>query len=346
MAKLLDVAKAAGVSITTASFVLNGRSEDMRIAPQTAEKVITAAKRLEYIPNIAAKRLIYANTAIPEIALVWQPSLAPSFLGHMIINAQRLFSEKKIGEMHITICTSVTERLKKPNSNFLSKNYNGVIASPQYDYEFEYINNLSPKIPFVLLHVKSDLHSNVVVDYYKVGRKAAKVFAAGGYRHVAIMYTRHLGFTSQEDTRYDGFMDECAAHGMTVDAFQIPSALECTPSAHAQEKARELLECNALPEAIFIQNDSAAIGFATTLRSEGVHIPGDIKIITYGDDYLSSLCSPSITTIDYPSAEVTYEALKLLSEHFADPLMKPKRVTITPTITFRQSCPKPDGWED
>jgi len=346
MANLADVAKAAGVSTTTASFVLNGHAESMRIAPQTAEKVFAAAQQLAYVPNIAAKRLIHANNAVPEVVLIWLSSLHPTFLGAFISSAQELISEKKLREMNITVRTPTLKRLKNPGRDFPSMNFNGGIASPQYDFEFEYINHLSTKIPFVVLHVKSERHSNVVVNYYAAGRMAAEVFAAKGHRHVAVMHAKYLGFTSQLDERATGFMDTCTAHGMTVDQLQTPNSLECSLTAFAQEKAQEMLENGTLPEAIFIQDDSAAVSFATTLRSAGVKIPDDIEIITYGDNYLSSICSPSITTIDYPSEQLTYEALRLLSEHFVDPTMQPKRVTVTPTITFRQSCPKPDSWPD
>ena len=57
MASLSDVAKAAGVSVTTASFVLNGHAMDKRISPQTAQRVLNAVRELGYVPNVAARKL-------------------------------------------------------------------------------------------------------------------------------------------------------------------------------------------------------------------------------------------------------------------------------------------------
>ena len=68
MANLSDVAKAAGVSVSTASFVLNGRAEDMRISSRTAERVLEAVRELGYVPNVSARSLSARRP--PNICLI------------------------------------------------------------------------------------------------------------------------------------------------------------------------------------------------------------------------------------------------------------------------------------
>ncbi len=351
LASLNDVAKAAGVSITTASFVINGHAEDMRIAPHTAEKVLEAVRKLEYVPNVSAKKLtnrIDRSSTIPEIAILWAPSLHPAFLGSFITNAQELFDQELVREMHITVSPFTINHINNLENDFLDRYYNGVIVSPIYDKEFSYINNIATRIPLVVLHVRSDKHHNVIVDNYITGRKAAEIFAARGHRSAAMFYVRNVGATSEPDYRLRGFSETCFTHNMDFFGVEVPFeslGLTVARSMYGRQKALEFLQNKKLPEAIFIQDDVISMGFITTLLGAGVRIPDDIEIITYGSNDIADACHPSITTIDYPISDITREALQLLSAQLSNPFSQPKLIVVTPTVTFRESCPKPDGWE-
>lgn len=348
MASLTDVAKAAGVSVTTASFVLNGHAEDKRISPQTAERVLNAVRELGYVPNVAARKLTNPadrGKVIPDIAVMWSPDLHNSFMGSFITNAQIFFEQKIVPEMRITIAPYAMGPIQNSSTDILNRHYNGAVFSPSYDEDFSYISNFNPRIPLIVLHLETDLHPNVVIDNYGTGKAAAEVFAKKGHKAAAMLFRDRVGVTSMRDLRLSGFRDACQAHGMGFSGDIIPLTKIGTISSRAEFgrlRAMHYLETKTLPEAIFIQDDAIAAGFAVALLSAGVRYPDDIEIITYGNDNLISALRPSITTLDYPAAAITLETLKLLNEQISDPYASPKRVTVMPGITYRDSCPNPN----
>ncbi len=352
MANLSDVAKAAGVSVSTASFVLNGRAEDMRISSRTAERVLEAVRELGYVPNVAAKKLTSQadrQSALPDIAFLWSPSMHNSVLGSFVTNAQTFFDRGLVSRMNIIIAPFAPGHYREAGERFLNRHYNGLLFSPMFDEEIEFVNGLNLHIPFVVMHTEVERFSNVVVDNIDAGRLAAQAFAARGHRRAAMLYRAQIGGTSQKDERYTGFRDACETFGMNCIGTELPWPSFPSPGARAQyghERAMEYLEKRTLPEAIFIQDDVVAVGFLVTLLREGVSIPEDIELITYGGEEPAVSVQPAITTVNYPVAGITLEALKLMSKQLGDPYATPERVAVPADITFRDSCPRPDGWAD
>ena len=351
MASLSDVAKAAGVSVTTASFVLNGHAMDKRISPQTAQRVLNAVRELGYVPNVAARKLTSPadrSTVIPDIAVMWSPALHNSFMASFITNAQQLFEQKVVPEMRITIAPYALGHIRNTRDSLLNRHFNGAVFSPSYQEDLAFINDFALRIPLIVLHMQTELHSSVVVDNYCTGKTAADVFAAKGHTAAAILYYSHVGTTSVRDLRYDGFRDACQSHGLRFEGVEIPLNKRGNIAERAgfgRQQALTYLEAGTLPEAVFIQDDAVASGFAVALLTAGVRVPRDIEIITYGNDDLACAFHPAITTMDYPAAAITQETLKLLSQQISDPYASPRHISVLPEVTFRDSCPRPENWK-
>lgn len=350
MASLMDVAKASGVSVTTASFVLNGHAEDMRIAPQTAQRVLNAVRELGYVPNVAARKLTSPadrSSVVPDIALMWAPYMHPSFLGSFITYAQLFVEKKLVPKMHITIAPFATGLVSGMTQELLSRYYNGAVFSPAVDEELEYVSSLNLRIPVIVLHVETDRLPNVIVDNYSAGQSAAEVFSEKGHKSAAMLYRAKLGETSMPDQRYAGFRETCLNKNMGFAGAPIPLQVMRTTPQRAQfgrQLAADYLSTKSLPEAIFIQDEVIASGFTVELLTAGVRIPEDIEIITYGSEDTACSFFPAITTVDYPADSLTLETLKLLSDQIRDPYAAPKQVAVKPGITFRDSCPRPEHW--
>lgn len=350
MASLTDVAKAAGVSVTTASFVLNGYAAQKRIAPQTAQRVMDAVRELGYVPNVAARKLTGHNgsKSEPDIALMWSPELHPTFLGNFLTNAQHLFDAELVPRMRFAIAPFITSPAFRTELDLLARQYNGIMLSPFYEQELEWLSHCPLRIPAVVLHLQTDRHPNVVVDNYGTGKLAAEIFAARHHTSAAMLYRSSVGATSIPDLRQVGFSEECERQGMRFSGQPMPLFRFDSTQSRAEFgriRATEYLQEKTLPEAVFIQDDAVAMGFAYALLIAGVRIPEDIEIITYGDDQLARAIHPGITTLDYPAPAITEQALRLLSQQLLDPYAPPRQIAVMPTVTFRGSCPQPDGWD-
>lgn len=351
MASLSDVAKAAGVSITTASFVLNGRTEAMRISPATVEKVLKAVQTLGYVPNVAAKKLTSPTSrsaAIPEIAIMWATSLQASFPGLFVTCAQEIFDTHQVREMHLMVAPFTMDHLQRLEDHFWDRHYNGLIFSPVREDEFHYIDRIAARIPVVVLHIQTEHHPNVVIDYQKAGKCAAGIFSANGCRTAGLLCPQYVGETTQPDLRYFGFREVCLEAGIALTDVNPTESLASPRerSLFGQHTARTLLEKKQLPEAFFIQDESIAVGFVTALSAAGVRVPEDIQVITYGSADLMDVCYPSLTTLDYPMQAIARQSLQLMSEQLGDPFVQPRQIFVSNIVTFRESCPRPENWPD
>jgi len=349
MSSLSDVAKAAGVSVTTASLVLNGKTKQMRIAQGTAEKVLAAARKLSYFPNVSAKLLNKSSEQIeksPEIVLLWTDALHPSFLSEFISGAQKCFKQGNVISMNINIATKSINEMQANAKDYLSYRYNGAILTPVTDSEIPLFKSIASIMPTVILHVPCKEFNNVLVDHYETGHKAACVFAKKAMKNVSIICAENLGHTTAVDLRLQGFCDACEENNMELNKIIIPdeiSKLISSRSNFGKAQALSLIKKKKLPDAVFIYDDVIAVSFASTLMYNGINIPDDIEIITYGDDLLAGTISPTLTTIDYPSYEIAKASLTLLEKQMYEPYSDTQTITVKPGISYRESCPKADS---
>lgn len=346
LAGLSDVALAAGVSITTASFVVNGRAAEMRIAPKTVERVQAAVKELGYIPNIAAKKLnstTARDAMLPDIALLWSSGMHPSFLGSFVASSRYFFELGKVPEMSINIAPFSVEGFGSRKSDYLSSRYNGVIFSPMREMEISAIGRFVEGLPFVMMHIQSDVISNVVINNKGVGKTAADIFHRRGHKSVAMVYRTTMGGTDMEDARVVGFKEMCEEKGLDCTLIEIPGGSLGSlslRSSFGKYLAEAYLAGEYDQTAFFIQDDVVMTGFLTSIEQHGVSVPHDLELITYGNDDLAGVLCPTVTTIDYPADKLTLEALKMISERMRNPYAPPQQTVVQCGVTFRESCPQ------
>ena len=100
----IDIAKAVGVSASAVSYVLSGRADKARISREKQKLILDAAKKMGYIPNMAARKLSRRNMPhLPEIALCWSPEQHPNFLNIFVSTLQDMTAGGQVREMRFTI---------------------------------------------------------------------------------------------------------------------------------------------------------------------------------------------------------------------------------------------------
>jgi DNA-binding LacI/PurR family transcriptional regulator len=353
LVSISDVAEKANVSVSTVSLVLNGKAEDMRISQETCDRVWRASLELGYIPNLAAKKLSTGKgSRLPEVAFFWNLVHSSSFMITFFSEAQDLFDEGKTREMRFVIEPFREGQLSCVEDLLTGGQYHGIVVPPVCEEDIEYINSLELRSPTLLLFGESDKHSTVAVDNIRAGRKAAEIFAASGKKKVAIINHRNSEKEINVKCRTVGFMEACAELGMSAEIFEVlqkqirgVSSIK-TIILLGEAAAEDFLRRRRLPEAVFIQNDILAAGFMNAIIEAGVRVPEDLEIITFGDDILLETCRPTLTSIQFPTARIAREAIMILSDILVNPLAPPVKKLIEPPVVFRDSCPKPGGYED
>ena len=281
MSTIKDVAREAGVSIATVSYVL---SNDKRITKKTKDKVNEAIKKLNYLPSLAARSLKTnkLNMAIIILSSFSGPiystildEMVSAFQRHnfnvLISSGENAFSFVESNQVEIAIVLDTS--IKEEKMECLAKN-GCIIADRRHIYTKEKTCEIN--------YIDGYLPSKEVIDL------------AFSYGYKNIMYVHGSEDSIDDHERYQGYLDSHKEHG--VDPFMVISGHFREDGGYEAIK-KYIEDGNSLPEVIYSANDEMAIGIIKYLNKEEKIVPNKVKLIGYDDIELSSYISPSLTTI-------------------------------------------------
>ncbi|HOL92371.1 MAG TPA: LacI family DNA-binding transcriptional regulator [Clostridiales bacterium] len=342
MVSIYDIAKAVGVSASAVSYVLSGRAGKARISKEKQELILDAAKKMGYIPNMAARKLSLRNTPhLPEIALCWSPDQHPNFLNTFISILQDMTANGRVREMRFTILPYRNGELDRLAPVLTAGYYNGIIVPAVSDSDIKFMENADIQVPTVLLFGDIPRYHLVSVDNYRTGAEAAEIFHRHGHKRVAVMQPVYRQMSITTARRNAGFLETCEKHGM--DAAVItgrPGESYSNKVEEGKALAGRMLEGKTVPAAVFIQNDLLALGALAVFCGHGIRIPEDMEVIVYGNNESLEIHSPSITTVQYPTREISGECINVMAQLLDKPGTGPVRRIVETPFIFRESCPE------
>ena len=338
---IYDIAKVVGVSASAVSYVLSGRADKARISKEKQKLILEAAKKMGYIPNMAARKLSLRNMPhLPEIALCWSPEQHPMFLNTFISILQDMTSSGQVREMRFTILPYRNGELEKLAPVLSANYYNGIIIPPVSEQDINYLDSADIQVPTVLLYGNIPRYHLVTVDNYRTGAEVAEIFYRHGHRSVAVMQPAYRQMSMTAAQRMSGFLERCSE--LKIDARVINGKAEepyFNRIGEGKTLAEEMIKGDTLPSAIFIQNDLLALGVLAVFCGHGIRIPEDMEIIVYGNNESLEIHKPSITTVQYPTQEISGQCITVMAESLDKPGAAPiHRILETPFV-FRESCP-------
>lgn len=304
-----DVAKAAGVSVTTVSHALS-ESHSSRVNARTVEHIKAVAGDLGYAPNRLASGLRNQRSQI--LGLVSDEITTTPFAGAMIQGAQDAASEH--GHLLMVVNSGLDNELERQEIRALQQHQvDGVIYARMFNQRVSVPEELGA-IPTIVLDATSDnaAFSSVVPDESAAGASAADLLVAAGHRRIAMI-------NNEDDIpaahgRLEGFRTALARHGLELPADRLVAAHPST--AGGRDAALKLLSAPERPSALFCFNDQMAMGAYQAAGHLGLDIPADVSIV--GVDNLELIADalwPGLSTIALPHYEMgRWAVLKLLNE--------------------------------
>ncbi len=284
-ATIKDIAREAGVSISTVSNALNGVNV---LKPETREHILEVAERLHYIPNLNGRNL--KSKATKVIGLFVTSLKGPYFAALVDI---MVWECMKYGyELNIF----VTWEGKSAITSILGKRVDGcVVLSDNVDeYGARQIQELEVPTIFLDREVKSKSVSSVVFDSYKDGETIANYLLERNIKNIAFIQ----GVLNNHDAieRFRGFKERLGKENITLDPqYILEGGFEREMSRHA---VKSFLEKGLpLPEAFYAANDVSAIGCMDALKEAGYRIPKDTMVIGTDDIEFCEWYKPTLTTI-------------------------------------------------
>jgi len=318
LATLKDVAQLAGVSPTTVSIIVNGKAKQRQLSQATIEKVNNAVRILNYQPSISARTL--RSTAAPgfTVGIYWVSDFRSAFLSRFItgIQDQKLKTDTN---MNIVICPYKSGELCNETALYQTNTYNAVIIANASEPDMKYIHDNPIPSPTVLSNRESDLYHTVYIDNIELGRKAARHLIERNVRSIGIVSLNDAYFSMNSSTK--GFFEVCRENNLQLKPEHLISTGYTMENGY--EAGKKIITSGSLPDAIFCDNDSSAIGLIRALREEQIQVPQQVQVIGIGLgslNYTAYTC-PSITIVDVPLETLAMHCLQVvekIASHQAD----------------------------
>jgi LacI family transcriptional regulator len=332
------VARRAGVSIATVSFVLNEKSTQMAIPAETRERVLRAIQELKYVPNAAGRHL--ASGKSHTIAFVLPSSI------HLRVDAfipQILSSLNEVCHQHgFKLIVYAIEDPSRPDAYMRMVHENSIdglfVLNPR---ENEYQINALIDADFPVIvgpGWQNPKACGVGFSNHLAAMQATEYLLSKGHRRIAcINYAPENYFTAV--SRYRGYCDALTKVGVPIDRDLVTWADFSHESGYYS--ARQLLDKADDFTAIFTGNDTVAIGVMAALREKGIDIPRDVSIIGIDDIPASKFLCPPLTTVHVDGARYGRLAGEMLISLVRGTRPQPDRVYLPTDLVIRASTAIP-----
>lgn len=336
-ATIKDVARAAGVSPSTVSRVLNKTAP---ISEDTQKRIYQAMEELNYVPNDIARS--FASGSAKAIAIAINVSdvqaFSNSFFSQTVFGIET--SAHKNG-YNLIVTGADTQRGGTGSLEKLikSKKIDGLIlpVSVLQPSMIQLISSIN--FPCVILGRPRTEHSNISwvdIANAQAGANAANYLLSKGYRKPAFLSSGEKELFNQD--RLEGYRSTLQAAGLTLN----PEYTIHTESSLAAGKQcmQTLLARPDAPDAIICGNEKLALAALRTARQMGLRVPEDFGVLCFDNTSVTELAEPGITAVDVD----TFELGRLAAENLLHLIEKPdsgaKQSRLTTKIIERASTAK------
>jgi LacI family transcriptional regulator len=335
----VDVARLAGVSRATVSYILNNQTGGrVPISEETRQRVLGAIAELNYVPDASAQALRSGSTKtigliIPDIhnPHFWEVAdgveQAASAAGYRIL------------------LSSIPPETKYAEASFKDlsqRRIDGLIMVPSFIYQSAEAQNtlanlLERRVPVVgIMAEHSGAGYNmdrVISDYRSATIEVMRHLLSLQHRRIGFIYG--IAVPELGNDRLFAYQESLQAAGLPIDpdlVVQCGSTIE-----DSYQAARQLLELPARPTAVLAINDFLAIGALRAIRDVSLSVPQDVSLFGYDDIPLAKYLTPRLSTASKDGANMGREAFRLLLARLQDPDLPRQEVRLPARLIVRES---------
>lgn len=308
-----DIATEAEVSISTVSFVINGKGEKMGISAPVIKKVQDVADKLNYRPSMIATSLRTGKTR--SIGLIVE-DISNQFFADL---ARVIEEEARKIDYRVFYCSTGddNERSEELIHSLLQANVDGFIITPTQNLEDKIELLLKLKKPVVLVdrYFPGQGVSHVVMDNYEAAHSATKFLIDKGCKNIAVV--NNTSEMIQMTLREDGYRDALKEAGL------FNESLVLHMDYHTDEKTRvesvlDFFKGNKNIDAVLFLANYMGLAGLQAFRGMKITIPEDILVISFDDHDSFKLHTPTITVIAQPIEDIAVKSIQLLISQMKD----------------------------
>lgn len=308
----------AGVSRTTVSIVINNL-QGRNISEATRQRVLKAAKKLNYSPNAAGRKLVSGKSNTLGLVLCQSPEqvYADAFLARVIFGVE----QAAIQMGYHVLLTQVDPDDHAGYTHLISENHvDGIIVSGPRQEDTDIVRLHKDGVPVMLLGQMPDTQIPFVdVDATQSAETAVRHLIDIGHNQVAMITNAQLTYTSAQQRR-NGYLKAHENAGLRLNEKYIREG-NYTPASGFQAMT-ELLNLSPRPTAVFVASDVVALGAILAIKQAGLRIPEDIAMVGFDDIPLAEYFDPPLTTVRLPAFQLGWTAgerlVRLIKQEYLD----------------------------
>lgn len=322
-----DVARRAGVSVATVSYVLNGTAN---VTAETRRSVLEVIEELDYHPNSFARGLAKRATRTLGIAINRDRYLSDPFLMEFVAG---------IGDTTVAAGYSLllTPFHNKADLALVKERRVDGLLLLDTDVDDPRLPQLRQQnFPVVIFGRAENVRDFpwIDVDGYAGGGLVVEHLIRLGHRRVAhVAAPQHFMYGRE---RLRGWYDGLVRAGITPPAAWVVEG-DLTEAA-GETAVERLLALPEPPTAIFAASDLMAAGVVKAARRRGLRVPEDLAVVGFDDTTMAEWLSPPLTTVQQPILDLGRQAAQMLLEVVEGRSSAPKGVLVLPRLVVRRSC--------
>ncbi len=329
MPTIKDVARHAGVSITTVSRILNNQPY---VAEELRQRVLKSIDELGYRPSRVAQRLRATDSNLVGVIF---SDIANPFYIESLRGIEQVLSKH---DMSVLIGNADSDQKREESFIHLMQmeGVAGLIIAPTKEESAVLAQASSLGLPVVVIdrRMNNMQVDTVLADNFKGSLLAIQHFVTLGHRRIGVV-SGPLHLTSGRE-RYTGYLQAMSDAGLAVE----PGLTRFGDyrQASGYTLTRELLEAPNPPSALFVANNQMTIGALNAIHEMGWNIPNDIAVIGFDDLSWAVSLNPPLTTVAQPTFQIGLQAAELFMVRIADPDRPPRTIVLETRLIVRESC--------
>ncbi len=330
MASLRDIAKQAGVSLSTVSRVINGYSN---VHEETRQKVLRVVHDLNYSYEYVAHR----SRKNVMIGVIMPRDIGTNITLHPNVHAVIMGIVAQCGEEQVLNSLILTDENDIHSEMLFKHPMNAYILIDTTQKEEDRLIPLlqARHFPFVVINRWMDHRfiSYVNVDDYGAMLDATLRMIRKG--HHSLGFANGSRELRHSVYRQDGFISACRQQGIPVHEEWI--LYDSYDESGGYRIARRLAEMTSRPTLMMTSSDTIAIGLIKGLQERGFRVPRDISVVGYGDVAMSAYSHPALTTVRMPAQAMGAEAVKSCMKLLENPLIHHIKLAMDCELVERES---------
>ena len=330
-----DIARIAGVSVTTVSRVLNRRPD---VNPATRKKVEKVIEECHFVGNPRARGLKQSSEVIGVVVR----GRSNPFLSAL--------SESILARADSLPDSFVTEYIDERDDEFLTarhmtqQNYvKGLIfVGSLIDDRVQVIRDMDLPVVFTTVNAESASlpnASSVAVDDRALGRLVAEELLSAGHRNIGVFGSNPVAGDSLA-MRFQGFREALAERGVSFrPEWYRETRFSCQ---EGYDTARAFLPAHPEVTAVFAMSDMVAVGILRAAKDMGLCVPEDLSVVGFDGVEISRFTVPRLTTVEQPVDEIARRSVSLLLDMMENHA-EPRHLLVQAFLRRRDSVAPPGG---